>query len=62
MIKFLQGDLVTFKKGKVLPHLEDRVMIVLESYKARKDQGIYYRVICNGEMSLHHSSQLKKVR
>lgn len=62
MKRFHPGDLVVFKSGIIPSKRDGKVMVVLESYAYRRDQGVYYRVICDGELQIQHSSQLQKVK
>ena len=61
MKKFNPGDLVKFKTGKVSPHCQERIMIVIEKYIARRDTGVYYKLYGDGQIHINHSSQLIKI-
>lgn len=51
--KFKSGDLVVMKGDG---HKD--VMIVVGAFQARKDQGMYYRVLHNGRIEFRHGANL----
>ena len=62
-MKFKPGDIVVAKKGTVLRDRRGgKVMIVIESFRARKDQGTYYRVLCGDTLEFRHEAQLCKIK
>ena len=60
-MKFQPGDIVIDREDLRL-RTRGKVMIVIESYRARKDQGTYYRVLCSEGLEFRHESQIRAVK
>ena len=60
-MKFHPGDIVIDREDLRL-RTRGKVMIVIESYRARKDQGTYYRVLSSEGLEFRHESQIRAVK
>ena len=61
-MKIKPGDLVVYKDFYSNMGRTQGAMIVIDKLSRLKNEGCYYRVVDRGQLTICHSSQIRKVK